>query len=193
MNAKPNTSVETAILDAAQNLVQQRGFNAFSYRDLAEQVGVKTSSIHYYFPSKADLGRAIMHRYTEELRQILAAIEAETTDPRRRVALFIDVFAATLRSKDKLCLGGMLASDFLTLPSPIQTEVKAFFVMTETWLARVLAAGQQVGVFHPHSPEVTAKTMIGTLEGALAAARAFEDEQRFTDAAQWLQTMLKAL
>jgi len=43
------------ILTVAEGLIQSQGYNTFSYRDIANQVGVKTSSIHYHFPTKADL------------------------------------------------------------------------------------------------------------------------------------------
>lgn len=45
-------SVRDQLLEHTLVLVRQRGFNGFSYRDLAERVGVKTSSIHYHFPSR---------------------------------------------------------------------------------------------------------------------------------------------
>ena len=46
-------------MDSAQHLVQTRGYHAFSYADIAEEVGSRKASIHYYFPSKTDLGKAL--------------------------------------------------------------------------------------------------------------------------------------
>ena len=63
------TSVETSILDIAQTLAQTRGYNAFSYRDISEVIGIKTSSIHYYFPTKGDLGEALVRRYRDNFKQ----------------------------------------------------------------------------------------------------------------------------
>lgn len=191
MNVKQDKNVEGAILDVAQALVQKHGYNAFSYRDLAHEVGVKTSSIHYYFPSKADLGIAIMRRYTEQLQQTLIAFDAGTDNPRLKLERFMEIFADTFRADSRLCLGGMLATDFMTLTDSMRAEVKAFFTTAETWLAGVLEAGRVAKVFQYHdSPEALAKTIVATLEGALIAARAFEDEKRLTDASVWLQTSL---
>lgn len=191
MNVKQDKNVERAILDVAQALVQKHGYNAFSYRDLAHKVGVKTSSIHYYFPAKADLGRAIMRRYTEQLQQTLSAFDAGTDNPRLKLEHFVEIFTATFRTDGRLCLGGMLATDFTTLTDAMQAEVKAFFTTAETWLAGVLEAGRVAKVFQFHdSPEALAQTIVATLEGALISARAFEDEKRLTDAAVWLQTSL---
>ncbi|HJT14927.1 MAG TPA: helix-turn-helix domain-containing protein, partial [Dongiaceae bacterium] len=51
------------ILDVAQGLIQQRGYNGFSYRDIADEVGIRAPTIHYYFPAKADLAAALVDRY----------------------------------------------------------------------------------------------------------------------------------
>ena len=53
-------NMATHILDVAQQLIQTRGYNAFSYADIASQVGIRTATIHYYFPTKADLGREVV-------------------------------------------------------------------------------------------------------------------------------------
>ena len=34
------------LLDLAQELIQTRGYNAFSYRDLADRVGIKLLAVH---------------------------------------------------------------------------------------------------------------------------------------------------
>ena len=64
---------ETAhkLLDAAEFYTQTCGFNAFSYKDLQKDVGVKTSSIHYYFPTKKDLAITMITRFVERYRQHL--------------------------------------------------------------------------------------------------------------------------
>lgn len=102
MNAIP---VKDKILDYAQFLVQTRGYNAMSYRDLAEGVGIKTSSIHYYFPSKEDLAVALLDRYRQAFKGALAVIDAETTDPKLKFKRFVDLFVETVRA-GKICLGG---------------------------------------------------------------------------------------
>ncbi len=67
----------TLILDVAQELVQSRGYNGFSYRDIALRLGVRNAAIHYHFPSKGDLGRELLVRYRERLRASLARIDEQ--------------------------------------------------------------------------------------------------------------------
>ena len=77
------------LLDLAETLVRTRGYNGFSYRDLAEQIGIKTASIHYHFPTKGDLGEALIENEREVFARNLAQLDAAEKDPRRRLERFI--------------------------------------------------------------------------------------------------------
>ena len=57
---KPDTAAR--ILDVAERLVQTRGFNGFSYADVASELDVTKASLHYHFPGKAELGQALIAR-----------------------------------------------------------------------------------------------------------------------------------
>ena len=174
------------ILDLAQSLIQTRGYNAMSYRHLADEIGIKTSSIHYYFPAKEDLGRALMARYREAIKGALAQIDSDTNDPSLKIERYAELFANSVRS-GCICLGGMLATDLMTLPQAVQTEVKKFFSENEAWLSSVLNAGRESGQFtFEGSPKNKAETIFSTLEGAMIAARLFNDEKRLLSAAQWV-------
>jgi TetR/AcrR family transcriptional repressor of nem operon len=181
------SATKTALLDLAQEFAQTRGLNAFSFEDLARGVGIRAASVHHHFPTKSDLGREVMARYRDRFRDELRLVEARTRSPRRRLVLFADLFHQTLRQGNRLCLCGMLATEYATLPVPVQREVKAFYDETEAWLARVLAEGRDDGSFVFHgSPAAVAKTFFATLEGAMIAARTFEDASRLARAARWL-------
>jgi TetR/AcrR family transcriptional repressor of nem operon len=183
----PESATKTALLDLAQELAQTRGLNAFSFKDLAEGVGVRTASVHHHFATKADLGREVMVRYRDRFRSELDLIDAGARSPRRKLELFADLFRRTLRQGNRLCLCGMLATEYATLPPAVQQEVKAFYDETEAWLAGVLERGRSDRTFAFHgSPVPVAKTFFATLEGAMIAARTFEDESRLARAARWL-------
>ncbi len=67
------------ILDTAERLVQTRGFNGFSYADIATTLGVTKASLHYHFPAKAELGQRLIERYEKNFLAALGAIDATTT------------------------------------------------------------------------------------------------------------------
>ena len=85
MPAKRNsteTGTADRILDIAERLVQVRGFNGFSYADVAAELGMTKASLHYHFPGKAELGRALIVRYTERFAAALDIDGASPTRPR---------------------------------------------------------------------------------------------------------------
>ena len=131
------------LLDEAQALVQTRGFNTFSFRDLARALDLTSAGVHYHFPSKADLGRALVVRYRRTFAAALADVERSSDDAADRLLGFVAVYADVLRG-GRLCLCGVLASDAATLPPEVQAG-PAFFAETERWLTRVLEDGRGGG------------------------------------------------
>lgn len=169
------------IVKVAETLIQTKGYNAFSYRDIAAQVGIKTASIHYHFPTKADLGKAVVKHHINGLSAELEhLINAPKISYRNKLSLFFDrVFEITYLSERKMCLGGMLASDVLTLPDSIQKEVRDFFHQIEEWLKRLLRQGVKQGEFYLiKDVKLEAAIILSTLEGALLLARLYQDEKR---------------
>src|SRR3954469_4691076 len=109
------SDTRTMVLDAAQELLQTRGFNAFSIKDLAERVKIRTSSIHYHFPTKADLCRALITRHRERVAGVLAEIDSRVSDSRKKLDRFAAVFQSTIEAGNRMCPFGMLAADSVTL------------------------------------------------------------------------------
>ena len=176
----------SALLDLAEELAQTRGLNAFSFQDLANGVGIRAASVHHHFPTKEDLGRAIMERYRVRFNESILSITTRARSPRKRLEAFADLFLETLNRGNRLCLCGMLATEYATLPPSVQREVRAFYEATESWLARVLSEGREVGALQfEGSPSSVAKTFLATLEGAMISARTFGDERRLARAARW--------
>ncbi|MBA3805921.1 MAG: TetR/AcrR family transcriptional regulator, partial [Acidobacteria bacterium] len=135
-----NSTTATAerIMDAAQRMVQTRGYNAFSYADISALVGIRKASIHYYFPSKKDLGKELVARYRAGFRDKLDQMDNKTDDSRRKLKAYAQLYLDALRDEDRMCLCGMLASDIATLPEEVRREVVDFFADNEAWLAKTL-------------------------------------------------------
>ena len=118
----PTKDTKGELLDAAQAMIQERGFNAFSYKDLAEVVGIRTASIHYHFAAKTDLALALMKRYSGELESALAVIDRPGRGARARLERFIDLYRQTAK-RGAICLCGSLGADLETLPAALRVEV----------------------------------------------------------------------
>jgi len=173
----------TEILDTAERLVQVRGFNAFSYADIAATLGITKASLHYHFPSKADLGRALIERYSGRFGDALAEIDAAGGDANAKLAAYAEIYADVLRDH-RMCLCGMLAADYDTLPDPMRAAVVSFFDRNEAWLVAVLAQGEREGSLRLQGSERdAAQAIVSGLEGAMLIARPYDDVSRFESAA----------
>jgi TetR/AcrR family transcriptional regulator, transcriptional repressor for nem operon len=174
------------ILDVAERLVQTQGFNGFSYADISAQLRVTKASLHYHFATKADLGSALVARYSAGFRRALETIDESAADAREKLRRYADLYAEVLR-RDRMCLCGMLAADYTTLPTAMRAGVKDFFDLNESWLARVFEEGRKQRLLHFRgTPLDAARLLLGSLEGAMLVARSYGQPERFTSAAQRL-------
>jgi len=174
------------ILDVAERLVQVRGFNGFSYADIAAELHVTKAALHYHFAGKADLGEALIARYATRFADALAGIDAVAAAASARLSGYADLYLQVLRNR-KMCLCGMLAAEYQTLPQPMQDAVLRFFDENETWLERVLERGRADGSLQFRgTARATARLIISSLEGAMLVARPYGDADRFQAVAQSL-------
>jgi TetR/AcrR family transcriptional repressor of nem operon len=160
------------ILNAAEPLMQLRGFNGFAYKDIAAELGIRNASIHFHYPSKVDLGVALVRRYTDRFLAALAGIDARWPSAPERLAAIRDLFAATLANGSRICLCGVVGAELLSLPAPMVAEARRFFDGTRAWLAGVLAAGRSAGqLAFDGEPEIHAGVLLAVLEGAMLVGR----------------------
>jgi TetR/AcrR family transcriptional regulator, transcriptional repressor for nem operon len=181
----------TQMLDVAERLVQVRGFNAFSYADVAGELGLTNAALHYHFPSKSDLGEALIARYAIRFIGALAEIDGSIPDPLGKLDAYIDLYTGVLRNQ-RMCLCGMLAAEYETLSAGMQGAITDFFERNERWLAEVLKEGRDDGTLSfPDSPLEEALSIVSALEGAMLIARSIGDIKRFRSAANHVMTALR--
>jgi len=164
----------------AQRLMQVRGYNAFSYADISDEVGVRKASIHHHFPSKGELARRVVARYRTDTRAMLATIDQETGDARRKLERYVALYEAMLRDGPRLCLCALLSAELPTLPDAVRVEVGAFYDDHEAWLGCVMEDGVAAGTLRVDGPiETAAQLTLAGIEGAMLVARAHGDPTRF--------------
>jgi TetR/AcrR family transcriptional repressor of nem operon len=159
------------LLDAAEAQVRSRGYAAFSYADLAGAVGISKPSIHHHFPTKEDLGVALVAAYAERFDDRLAAIAEATPSAPTRLRAYADLYLEGLRD-ERACLCAMLASDHVAVPERVRIGVATFMERNLRWLVGVVEAGQAHGEFAATlDPRTEAETFYAALVGAMFAAR----------------------
>ena len=180
---RDDVGTASRILDVAERLVQVRGFNGFSYADIAAELQITKAALHYHFASKADLGEALIARYANHFMAALANLDTAGGTACAKLDSYAGLYLQVLRNR-KMCLCGMLAAEYQTLPQPMQDEVIKFFDQNETWLERILNQGRTDGSLHfAGSARDTARMIAGGLEGAMLIARPYGDVARFQAAA----------
>jgi TetR/AcrR family transcriptional repressor of nem operon len=180
------------ILDVAEQLAQTRGFNGFSYADVAAELQVTKAGLNYHFPSKAELGRALIVRYHLAFGRELEGIDRQARDARQKLRRYVGLYDSVMRN-NRMCLCGMLAAEYATLPAPMQDELRLFFDANETWLAAVLEDGRRSGTLaFRGSAKLRARGVLGALEGAMLVARAYADGRRFQSTARQVVADLTA-
>lgn len=162
------------ILAAARLTVQARGYGGLSFRDLAKDVGIKSASIHYYFPTKGELGGALAERYTADFESYLDGLLAKGFDRDTCIRKYTDVFRDTLRNENRMCLGGIMAAEHKELPAKVQVEVVKFSEMNVRWLSKVLALGRGAKLA-PEAIRRRALAIFAAVEGAQLVARSRGD------------------
>jgi len=186
VDAKSGGDTAARILDCAEGLVQMRGFNGFSYADVAGELALTKASLHYHFPGKAALGRALIARYASRFSASLGAIDAAGGDAPARLHGYAQLYADVLRAR-RMCLCGMLAAEYQTLPEPMRDAVIGFFDENEAWVEGVLAAGRGEGTLtFAGDPGEAAQQIVSALEGAMLVARPYGDVDRYETAARRL-------
>ncbi len=164
------TDTRSQILDLAENFTQARGFSNFSYLDLAAEIGVKNSSIHYHFKAKKDLALALVERIRETHGKACADFDHRFETPHERLRALIDHFASYVRN-EKICMCGMMAAEFQTVSPEVRKALSLYFSDMRTWLA------DQFAQMKDPNPEDRALQFLSGLEGSVLLARLESDPQ----------------
>ena len=169
----------TRILDVAERVVQTKGFGCFSYADVASDLKITKAALHYHYPGKAELGAALIKRYSMRFDDALVAIDAAGGPALARLDAYVGLYAEIV-SQRRMCLCAMLAAEYETLPAPMQAEVVRFLDRNAYWLERVLEQGRPEGtVRFGGSARDTALLIVSALQGAMLVARPYGDVEKF--------------
>ena len=173
----PLGDVKTAIMDAAERRMQQGGFGGFSFREIAADVGVKSSSVHYHFPTKEDLAAAVIRRWAEHTSELIDKRLEKDPDP---VRVWTRAFRGTAFSEAHMCPCTVLGAASQDLPEQVAEAVRGFFKMCQD---KLVAEGL--------SPSDAAE-LLSTITGALVVANALGDTAAYDRATSNLLRQRKA-
>lgn len=163
----------TKILDIAERKMRQTGYNAVSYRDIAHEIGIKSASLHYHFPKKEDLGKALVQRYSDNFSDALSGLISNNNSPHENIAAFVDLYRHELKHRKLLCLCAVLGAEAAGLPECVSEQVNEFFDRNITWLENQY---ENMGVDNPANK---AKITLSLLSGAMTISAVNHDNSIF--------------
>lgn len=155
----------TALLESAEAMVRTRGYDAFSFADLSKQVGIRKASVHYHYPTKADLALHVLQRYVARFEKKLDEIDPLDN----AIAAYVALYRAALGKGDQLCLCVALTGAHAGLDAPVRETLALFHKRCLTWLTNTYSA------LNHAMPEQAAAATLAQVEGAQILARATGD------------------
>lgn len=167
------TNTQRTILNLAEALLQDKGFNGFSYSHIASELNVKNAAIHYHFPTKEALACAVVRRYRDRFHLWINNARIKDLTPQEKLDWFFGIYTSMRADNGKVCLVGSLEAEFNSIPESLQKETRALNVELLNWLQSTLDEGRQAGVFKFNGDAAgKAGLVLSSLQGGLQMARA---------------------
>lgn len=172
--------------DRAEEYIRSGGFGSFSFRDLARDLGIKSASVHYHFPTKSDLGTAVANRYNQRFKNALPDPTTTNQSAEELLRHYIRMFHTEMMQANRICLCAVLSVERATLSDDMKAALQAFYTLNLDWLTAVFASertGSALPRSHAHQ---RACQILSTLQGALIGAWAMQDRDYFVQSARGL-------
>lgn len=161
-------STTERIIAAAERRMREGGFHGFSFREIAADVGIKSASVHHHFPTKDDLGAAVVRSYTDRFLESLGDPGDPGRSPETLKTLYIDAFRQSFGEECRMCICGLLSTESSSTPPGVTAAVRNFFERNIAWLGTVLARSAPGA--GPEDVRTRALRIVAMLEGAMLLA-----------------------
>lgn len=126
------------ILELANRELQEKGVGSLSFRELAAKLGIKSSSVHYYFPQKDDLIEAVARDYAANMLKILPERTDKLAAGKPRLMALLDLIHEYI--ENRFCTAGILAVESAHISDAAKTTVANFFSDLQNWIQQQLKA-----------------------------------------------------
>ncbi|MEZ4816212.1 MAG: TetR/AcrR family transcriptional regulator [Bdellovibrionota bacterium] len=168
------------IINKAQVLLQERGYQFLSFQDLADSVGIRKASVHHHFKTKEDLARVMVLDYRKRLEAWIAALDSQSLDPRAKLRAYFEMFAEISRSGKSVCPGGSLLLDWNNFSKPVRIELQGLIDCHRSWLVTLLEESIKARELKISKDKVAAHALFigASIQGGLQLARASDNPEK---------------
>lgn len=173
----------TALLDSAEHACRTRGYDGFSYADLAGDVGIRKASIHHHFPKKADLAEAVLARYSDVVFERLDHTSQRSGTAADALRFYVTLYREALADGRMVCLCVAFGAGRDSLPVAAQDALTTFHARSIVWLTdQFEQAALDQSVIYLGAPQDEAAACLALVEGAQLFARASGRADPFDEA-----------
>ncbi len=172
-------NTRTAILDAAQDLVQRQSISGVRFQELAKRIGIKKGSMYYHFESKDDLSIAILERSDNDLKASFKKGESKSAG--QQLNYFFSLYNKFMSPGEKLCVGGAFVGEWGTLSDPVQIQANKLINTQIKNIKRIIKLGIDNGDFNQHgkSADDLALWVVSCIQGSLLTCRVSGNKKPF--------------
>jgi TetR/AcrR family transcriptional repressor of nem operon len=189
MAIKSNTDTKTKALDLGREYLQTLGFSGFSFQTIADTLGIKKASLHYYFASKEEMGLALLNGYEESHKAW--ALKIQELPSKTKLEKMVKGFKSLSSKNHMICPVGSFTSDFHSTTPKMKKKIRQFHFLVRDWLMETIDQGKKEGTIRQSlDTEVAADLFLATLQGGVQLAR-IRGEQKSLE--KMLDTMLDNL
>ena len=157
------------IVYLADNLVRQRGFNGFSYSDIAAVLDIRNAAIHYHFPTKSQLGQAVIEEelfHLQHYRRHHSNLGGDL-----QLKHLVTIFYHNSQ-RNAVCLMGALTPEFATFDAEMQLALQNLCGTIREWVGECLEEARRAGRLQFNGPAADrAALVVSTLLSSLLLSR----------------------
>jgi TetR/AcrR family transcriptional regulator, transcriptional repressor for nem operon len=160
------------IVEAADELFYQRGYDHTSFADIADVVRISRGNFYYHFKSKDEILDAVILLRLANTRRMLEQWENDGEQPADRIRSFIHMLIANQAKIMRYgCPVGTLCAELAKLNHGSQADAKKLFTLFRVWLRRQFTLlGREADA------DTLAMHLLARSQGVAALANAFRDE-----------------
>ncbi len=168
------------IILGAESLILKKGFTAWTFKDISENISIQKARIHDFFPTKDELGRAVVEKSRLSFLEWAQQIDLSSLKATEKLSAFFASYTTMLADGNKICIAGILGTELNKLSQIILRELRIYYLERQEWLQKLLLNGYVNGSFYlKSSVEEESIYILSSLQGGLQISRTNDDHDIF--------------
>ncbi len=155
------------ILTLAGELIQTKGYDSFTFQEIANSLGMRAASLYYHFPHKQDLGLAFLQYWSQVTLSISGQLDRSRMSPREKLRSFLGIGYSAAQNQ-RVCPVSALQLDHRKFTEEMKQQLDQIELDELKLVTKILREGLESGEMQfPNDPEDQARLVLSAFKGAL--------------------------